>query len=285
MFPIRLDRTNIILLAGAVFLGVWSAFVPVPAGGFFPLVLALVIIAYTRSVYLTSGKFAALLISLIFLLVPLVLYILYHMVTSDTPASNVIHKLLPWILVLFIALVIIGLLYTLSKKVIPIVSSETTNKIEIPLILRDAKTHFSFLLEKGYKISHLDYVDHPNAGWHFQLDSPDDKVSIVVDEQRKTLLAFGKEKTDKRYQILLEAMIYYLTERKVSTDHPYCYFTPSRSQVFKHTAILLKTYIDQIENYLLDHIEITENELNNIQKQYVDLLNQVSEQRRKTKQH
>jgi len=262
----------------------WSVFAPIPAGGLFPLVIAVVLIAFVRSFYLRAGGKAALSLSIIFLSVPLGLYGLYHSLTSDTPTSKIIGKLLPGILVLLVVLVVIGIVYTIAKIEIPIVPPEINHKRELSLILKDIKTHFSFLLEKSYQISHLEYVDHPLGGWHFQLDAPDDKLSIVLDEQLKTLLVFGKEETDRRDQILLDAMIYHLTERKVFIGNRHFTFTPSRSRVFRNEADLLKTYINQIENYRRDNIETTRNELSNLQKQYIDALDRESERRRKIRQ-
>src|SRR5215207_6271561 len=161
MFPIKLDKINIILLATAGLLGAWSIFIPVPAGGFFPLVLAVVLIAYIRSIYLISGRNMALLMSLIFLLIPLVLYTFYYTLTSNTTTANIIGKFLPRILILFAVLLGIGILYTITKIGIAIISPETSNRLELSRILRDAKSHFGFLLEKGYKISGLKYVNHP----------------------------------------------------------------------------------------------------------------------------
>ena len=283
MFPIKLDKTNIILLAAAVLLSAWSVFIPVSAGGFFPLVVAIILVTFVRSVYIFSGKNAALLMALLFLLVPLVLFAFYYALTSNSDSANTIGKLLPRILIFFAALLGVGILYTITKIGIAIVSPETSKKIELSLILRDVKTHFGFLLEKGYNISHLDYVSHPLAGWHFQLDSPDDKVSIVLDQQERTLLAFGKEKSDKQYQIFLEAMVYYLTDKKVFIGNSYIDDTPSRGQVFEEKAKLLKSYINQIEYYLYNDFEKSKNELNDFQEQYVNLLIQESKRRYQTR--
>ena len=81
MFTIKLDKINIILLAIAVLLGAWSIFVPVPAGGFFPMVLVLLVIAYIRTVYMNSGRNAAIVMSAIIVLIPLVLYAFYYSLT------------------------------------------------------------------------------------------------------------------------------------------------------------------------------------------------------------
>lgn len=254
-----------------------------PAGGLFPLVIAVILIIFVRDVYLITGKYTALLMSIIFLLIPLVLYAFYYTLTSSSIASYIIGKFLTWILILVAILLGIGIFYTVTKTGIAIVSPETSNKIELSLILRDAKTHFSFMLEKGYKISHLEYISHPLAGWHFQLDSPDDKVSIVLDQQERPSLIFGKEKTNKQHKVFLEAMIYYLTDRKVFIGNNYnsFYATPSRSEQLQKIAKLLKAYINQIEVYLHEDFEKGKNELSSIQEQYVNLLIQESEQRRK----
>ena len=82
MFTIKLDKINIILLAIAILLGVWSIFSPIPAGGFFPVVLVLLVIAYIRTVYMTSGKNTAIVMSIIIVLIPLVLYAFYYSLTK-----------------------------------------------------------------------------------------------------------------------------------------------------------------------------------------------------------
>lgn len=81
MFTIKLDKINIILLAIAVLLGAWSIFVSVPPGGFFPIVLVLLVIAYIRTVYMNSGRNAAIVMSVIIVLIPLVLYAFYYSLT------------------------------------------------------------------------------------------------------------------------------------------------------------------------------------------------------------
>jgi len=256
-----------------------AIFFPAVAGGAFPLALVVVVIAYLRSVYSTSGMNTALFMFLMFLMVPTVLYILFRVVNSGTPASGVVLKLLPLIIIIFLTLVVVGWFYVMKNiRAGPVKDRARTDRRSI---LRDAQAHFGFLLEKGYQISHLDNVDHPYGGWHLQIDSPGDTASIVLDEQLKPLLAVSIEQTDRRCQILLDAMIYHLTGKDVSKDHLNSYFPPGRRQRFENTAILLRTYLDPIENYLRDHPEITENELNDIQTRYVDLIDQEDEQRNK----
>ena len=82
MFTIKLDKINIILLAIAILLGAWSIFVPIPAGGFFPIVLVLLVIAYIRTVYMNSGRNAAIVMSIIILLIPVGMYIFYLTLTK-----------------------------------------------------------------------------------------------------------------------------------------------------------------------------------------------------------
>jgi hypothetical protein len=274
---IKLDKTNLILLGAAGLLVAASLFVP--ALGSLPLALVVIVIAYLRSVSIRSGKPAVLFMALMFLLVPLVLYILFRVVNSGTPAASLVLKLLPLIVFGFVALMLAGWLY--GMKTIRAVPFKDREKTGPRFILRDAQTHFGFLLEKGYQISQLDYVDHPKGGWHLQLDSPGGSLSVVLDEQLKPLLAVGKVQADGRPQILLDAMIYHLTGRDVSKDHPYPRFTTTRSQSFARTALLLKLYLDPIENYLRDHPGITENELKDMQARYFERLDQPAGQRRK----
>ena len=281
MFHIKFDWTNIILLAAAGLLAMWSIFVPVPAGGFFPLFIALLLIVYIRSIYFTSRKKTAL-ICIGFLLIPVVLYTLYRLVNSGTPASTVVLKALPWIIILFLALELGLLLLASSIRVIPSAAG-IINQWEVSDTLRAIKKHFGFMLEKGYTISDLYYVDHlPYGGWHFQLDSPDDKASIIFDEQRAIMLDFGKGRTDEHHQIVLEALIYHLTGRRIYGEVPSRRFPPGRSKGINDEAIILRSYIDQIEKYLHDHPEITDKELINITEQYGDLLYREYEQRNKT---
>ena len=81
MFSIKFDTINIILVAIAVLLGTWSIFSPVPAGGFFPIVLVLFVVAYIRTVYMNSGITAAIVMSIIIVLIPLILYAFYYSLT------------------------------------------------------------------------------------------------------------------------------------------------------------------------------------------------------------
>ena len=81
MFTIKLDKINIVLLAIALLLAVWSFFLPAPAGGLFPIILALLVIAFIRTVYMNSGMGAAIVMSLILVLIPLVLYAFYYALT------------------------------------------------------------------------------------------------------------------------------------------------------------------------------------------------------------
>ncbi|HET9909076.1 MAG TPA: hypothetical protein VFQ23_20680 [Anaerolineales bacterium] len=83
MFTIKLDKINIVLLAIAVLLGAWSIFMPAPAGGFFPLVLVFLAIAYIRTIYMNSGRTAAIVMSAIIVLIPLALYAFYYFLTSS----------------------------------------------------------------------------------------------------------------------------------------------------------------------------------------------------------
>jgi hypothetical protein len=81
VFTIKLDKINIILLVIAVLLGLWSIFVSIPAGGFFPIILVLLVIAYIRTVYMNSGRNAAIVMSVIIVLIPLGLYAFYYSLT------------------------------------------------------------------------------------------------------------------------------------------------------------------------------------------------------------
>ena len=83
MFTIKFDKINIVLLAIAVLLGIWSIFMPVPAGGFFPVILLLLLIAYIRTVYMNSGRNAAIVMSVIIVLIPLTLYAFYYFLTNS----------------------------------------------------------------------------------------------------------------------------------------------------------------------------------------------------------
>lgn len=271
MFHIKLDKTNIILLAIAFIFGIGSLLIQMPPGGLFPLVLAVILITFVRTVYFYSGKKVALLMALIFLLIPVAIYSFYYSLTAHTAAAYTIGKVLPWVIIPLVILFGIGLVYRVAKVAHVIISPEKSNKLEEASIIRDVKSNFRFLLEKGYKISQVYYVNHPLAGWHFQLDSPDDKLSLILDQQELPVLAFGLEKTDKGNRIYLEAMIYHLTGRKVFIEHTYETFS-SRSEEFKRIAKLLKTYIDQIETFARGGFETTNNDLSNLQKQYVDLL-------------
>ena len=190
-----------------------------------------------------------------------------------------------WVIVVFASLFGLGVVYSIARMIIASVSPETNNQIEQYFIARDVKRHFRFLLKRGYKISHLEHVPHHYAGWHFQLESPDNNLSIILDQQERPWLAFEKVKTDKQSQISLEAMIYYLTERKVFIGNSYNSAITSRSQVFKNTAKLLRRYVVQIEKHLRDHSESIRNELGKIQEQYDDLLVEEFEQRLKSRQH
>jgi hypothetical protein len=272
MFPIKLDKTNIILLAVMALLALWSVFVPVPAGGFFPLILAILLIAFVRTLYFNAGKQVALLAALLFLMVPLVLFGFHYALTSHTPGSYLMGKVLPWVLIFFAVLLVVGVLYTATRITIAVASPRTSDEIEKASISRDAKAYFGFLLDRGYRISNVEYVSHYLAGWHCRLDSADDTLSIVLDEQSLPVLAFGKDKTDKRYQIYLQAMIYYLSRREVFIGVSHDHYSERRSRVFKDTARLLRTYLEQIENYLRDDFESTKDRLSEFQEQYLDLL-------------
>src|SRR5262245_38126461 len=190
-----------------------------------------------------------------------------------------------WVIVVFASLFGLGMVYAIGRMILASVSPETNHQIEQYFIARDVKRHFRFLLDRGYKISHVEYVSHHSVGWHFQLDSPDNNLSIILDQQERPWLAFGKVKTDKQSPIFLEAMIYYLTERKVFIGNSYDRAATSRSQVFKNTAKLLRKYIVQIEQHLRDRTESIRNELRQIQEQYNDLLVEEFEQRLKSRQH
>ena len=187
-----------------------------------------------------------------------------------------------WVMIIFAALFGLGMVYGIARMVIGSIAPETDRTIQLSSIQRDAKLHFAFLFEKGYTFSQLDYVAHHQAGWHFQLDSPDAQFSIILDQQHVPLLAFGTDKTDKRYQIYLAAMIYYLSDSQVFLGRSYYDDDlTSRNHSFRKIADLLKTYIDQIENYSQDDFEKTKHELSEIQDAYGDLLVQEFEQRQK----
>jgi len=195
--------------------------------------------------------------------------------------SNSTH----WVIIVFAILFGLGLIYTIVWMVIASVSPETIITREQYFIAQDVKRHFRFLIERGYEVSHLKYVPHHYAGWHFQLDSPDQKISIMLDQQERPLLAFGTDKTDKQHQIFLDAMIYHLTEGKVFRGYSYDSISTSRNHVFKNIAKLLKTYINQIERYSRDDFEKPKNELSKIQEQYGNLLVQDFEQQLKARRY
>src|SRR5687767_7322095 len=92
-----------------------------------------------------------------------------------------------WVIAVIASLFGLGMAYIIARMLIASVSPETEKRIQLYSILRDAKRHFRFLLEKGYSISHLEYVPHHHAGSHFQLDSPDNRISIVLDQQQGPL--------------------------------------------------------------------------------------------------
>lgn len=191
-----------------------------------------------------------------------------------------INESVRWVINIFSVLLGLGIVYTIARIIIVFVSPNTDNKITLYFISRDINKNFGFLLKEGYTVTDLKYIPHHYGGWHFQLDSPDKKLSIILDQQERVLLAFGKDKTDKRYQIFLEAMIYYLTKENVFVGVSHYSNTSHRSQRFKNIAKLIKAYIGQIKNYQYDNFEIMKNELSNFQEKYVSLLIQESEKQR-----
>ena len=188
------------------------------------------------------------------------------------------NDLILWAIIIFAGLFGLVVVYKVMRIILIFVSPDTDNKITLYFILRDVKIYFNFMLKKGYTVANLKYVPHHYAGWHFQLDSPDQELSIVLDHQERPLLVFGKNKTVKRYQIYLEALIYHLTKGNVFIGNSYYGNVSSRSKNFKRTAKLVKAYISQIESYQQNNFERTKNELGQFQEKYIELLLQESGQ-------
>jgi len=183
-----------------------------------------------------------------------------------------LNQFMLWGVFLFAGLLGIRVLYIIVRIIILLVSPETNNRFYRYSISNDAKRYFRFLLEKGYKISNVKYIAHHLAGWHIELTAPDNKMSIVLDEQEWPLLVFGADVAGGKYQISVEALVYYLTRGQTFIGNSGRDITPTRSRKFKRVANLLKTYIYQIESFLSDEFEKVKHQLSNFQKQYDDLL-------------
>ena len=77
MIPIKLDKINIALLLVAGLVIVISLILPALAGIAFSITIAIIAIAFIRTVYLKSGLDAALIAIIFILLIPLGMYIFY----------------------------------------------------------------------------------------------------------------------------------------------------------------------------------------------------------------
>ena len=77
MIPIKLDPTNIALLLAAGVIALFSLIFPAFSGAIFIAVAIPVLIAFIRTVYLNSGPTAAIVMSIIILLIPVGMYVFY----------------------------------------------------------------------------------------------------------------------------------------------------------------------------------------------------------------
>jgi hypothetical protein len=180
-----------------------------------------------------------------------------------------VNELAHWVISIFVVLFGLGIIYTIARIIIIFVSPDTDNKITLYFILRDVKKYFGFLLKKGYTVTNLKYVSHHYGGWHFQLDSPNNKLSIIFDEQNSTLLIFRNEET--RFEISLGAMIYYLTKKNAFPANSFNNAFASRRKQFQKTAKLINAYINQIENHLNGDLKKMKVEVSVTQEQYEKL--------------
>jgi hypothetical protein len=199
--------------------------------------------------------------------------------------SNIVIVLIKWVVIITASLFAIRIVYIFARVGIAATLPETLEKYDLHLILQDVKHHFKFLLDDGYKIVHSEYSDHPRGGWLVVFESPDSKLSILLDKQDRPAMDIELLLVDMKIyeqpQIFLGAMIYFLTNGKVFVANYFNYNPLSRNRQLRDAARLLKAYKDRIEAYVRNDYERTKDQLDSFRERYMDLWQQEAKKRMK----
>jgi len=138
-------------------------------------------------------------------------------------------------------------------------------------IVEDIRTHFGFLLEKGYEIREVRYFSESFGNWYVLLETSNYLIRIDCDRSEISIM-FDPEKANSRNQIGLGTLIYYLSKGK----HFVSYYEGSPSwgkkKQLERLASLLNEYHDQIVRLFETDLQKLREDLALSQRKYGELL-------------
>src|SRR5688572_22118498 len=175
-----------------------------------------------------------------------------------------------WLLIIMVILLGSAFVYFAGWHILESIAPDAVEKYNLKFILKDIKHYFGFLLEDGYKIREAhSYKDFGN--WIVQLESQDCIIVIALDRS-EIQLSFMPEKTDSRYQISIESMIYYLTKGEIFIGYFDGNLASGKEKQLERYANLLRKYHDQIISFVGGDYVKSKDAWNRTEKKYHELL-------------
>jgi hypothetical protein len=95
-----------------------------------------------------------------------------------------------WFLIAIGGSVGLVILYFIVWQALNSIAPDFVEKYHLFFILKDVKKHFSFLLDKGYKISKAEYSFQHFGNWVVTFESQKCKI-IIIQDRLELLLSFG----------------------------------------------------------------------------------------------
>jgi len=138
-------------------------------------------------------------------------------------------------------------------------------------IARDIKNYFRFLFDKGYKIREILYHPQSFGNWGVILESLNNLIIISCDRE-EIFVSFAPLNTDKRDNIGLEAMIYFLSQGQVFIGNFDGDLFREKKKQFEKLSHLLEEYLEQITPYFGGNFLSYKTELLSTQQKYNDQL-------------
>lgn len=154
------------------------------------------------------------------------------------------------------------------------------NDRKIKSIRKEIERYFGFLYDIGYCVRSVDY--HPEAfgNWEVILESKECILEICND-RNGIMVYFVPLNGDRRYQVGIKAMIYYLTQGHKFIDSFNGNLFWGNKKQFEELATLLKEYIGQSAPYFGNNFHEYREELLFAQRKYYEFMVEASKQNKK----
>jgi hypothetical protein len=114
-------------------------------------------------------------------------------------------------------------------------------------ILKDIHRSFEFLFQRGYRVRDA-YWNHNYPDWCVQLESKDCIIWMYWGRSQLFIYFTPIFASQPEKRIMLEMMVYYLSNEELFTDNTPGNFRGGRRKQLERAADSLKRYIDQIES-------------------------------------